>query len=238
MRARLLLLVIPVLAAVGALGASCTFPDFEIITVEPSSGGAGGSGGTSSSVGGSGGAGAASSTTGGDGGTGGGLPPDPKCTGGAGPGGAGGNATGGAGGAGGSDGGNGGTGGVMDCDKDRDGELDMAHPCCGTDCDDDDPNAFKGQTQYIGVPNPKLVDSFDYDCDGGAELDKDQLINQTGSLAQCADGLGGLLCKAGEGYSTEAHCGENDDEYYKCVGLLGGGCGGEQIPPPAPLRCK
>jgi hypothetical protein len=232
MRARVFFLVAPWFTAAAALGASCTFPDFAIHDI--ASGGSGGEGGdASSSSSGNGGNGAAtSSSAGGDGG-GGGLPPDPKCTGSGGAGGAGG--TGGSGGAGGS----GGTGGVIECDADRDGQDAMEFPCCGTDCDDTDPNAFKFQTEYFGVANSNLAgDGFDYDCDGEAEKDKDQLINQTGDLAGCADGLIGAVCKTAEGYGPDAKCGENVDGYYECVGLLVPNCSGQEIPPPGPLLCK
>jgi hypothetical protein len=240
MRAYTSLVLVALPVAFAAFAASCSFYDFDVLSVTEDGGGGQGGDASSSSTG-EGGTGAAtSSSAGGDGG-GGGLPPDPKCAGSGGSGGGGGSgAAGGAGGgASGGSGGRGGTGGMIDCDTDRDGETAMEYPCCGTDCDDTDPRAFKFQTQYFDEPNPKLADGgYDYDCDNKAEKDKSQLINQTGDLAQCADGIGGLLCKSGQGYVEDANCGDNQDGYFKCVGLLGGGCGGEEITPPGPLRCK
>lgn len=75
---------------------------------------------------------------------------------------------GGAGGAGGFGGGVGGNGGNIDCtDPDQDNDLAPSIACGGTDCDDNNPNAYTGQTNFFEVP--RQDGSFDYNCNSVEE---------------------------------------------------------------------
>jgi hypothetical protein len=127
-------------------------------------------------------------------------------------------------------GGGGGVGGVDPCNKDGDPHLAMGFPCCGDDCDDENPDVYPTQQQHFDVALPN--GTYDYDCDDKDEGDPDQLFNGTGNVV-CS----GLLCVNGEeGYSDDANCGLLDvGQHFKCEAVT---CAVLSTQPKEPLRCK
>jgi hypothetical protein len=76
------------------------------------------------------------------------------------------------------------------CDCDGDGQEAIA--CGGHDCDDDDANVFKGQTEYFAVPAKN--GGFDYDCSGGPDREHTTTVACSGLLGvDCDNKLPGFL---------------------------------------------
>lgn len=101
------------------------------------------------------------------------------------------------------------------------GTLPIANPAQAQGDCWDDPNTrgadvFPGQEAYFQVGYGIAAASFDYDCD-------DAETKRFGVLERACNGLLGLLCTMGKGYTRETACGR-PGEYTVC-GPVGLNCG-------------
>jgi hypothetical protein len=143
------------------------------------------------------------------------------------------------------------------CDGDEDGHGDHnvaadaceAPPggndtCAGSfvasndDCGPNDASAYPGQQQFFSLAaKPPIYDgpSYDYDCDGEATRDPEQLFKSDGVLACTAQDC--LSFNPPQGFAADAACGSSQG-HYQCAQPLGQPCFPELTDAPAPLRCR
>ncbi|WP_437936998.1 hypothetical protein [Sorangium sp. So ce341] len=158
--------------------------------------------------------------------------------------------------------GSGGAGGGCDevawyCDADSDGHGDqnaVVEACdappggddaCGgpyvassDDCGPNEEAAHPGAEAYHAEPMTPPAhggSEFDFDCDGTATPDPEQLFGGTGTL-DC-DALDCIRPNPPEGYGDDAECGSTS-EYYRCDQSLGERCAPREAEAPEPLRCR
>jgi hypothetical protein len=94
------------------------------------------------------------------------------------------------------------------CDEDHDGYKAEGAACGGNDCNDHDPRANPGQTQFI-TDVPDAAPWGDWNCD--TKLEK--------LFATPVACTAGLACNTAEGFlNTDQGCGITAD-YVKCAGL-------------------
>ncbi|WP_437674847.1 hypothetical protein [Sorangium sp. So ce131] len=106
------------------------------------------------------------------------------------------------------------------------------------DCGPNEATAHPGAEAYHAEPMAPPAhggSTFDYNCDGAATPDPEQLFDGTGTL-DC-NALDCLGSDPPEGYGVDAECGATS-EYYRCEQSFGQRCGPIAAEAPEPLRCR
>lgn len=93
------------------------------------------------------------------------------------------------------------------CDKDKDGVKAKGDPCGGTDCDDNDPNARPGITEFQTFDATGKPHGGDWNCDG--DIEKQYKVDVSCGL------LGGAACGMTKGFTSNPGCGKTG-EYVQC----------------------
>ncbi|WP_437316181.1 hypothetical protein [Sorangium sp. So ce385] len=129
---------------------------------------------------------------------------------------------------------------VEACDAPRGGDDGCAGPYVASsdDCGPNDANAHPGAEAYRAepmAPPARGGSEFDFDCDGTATPDPEQLFGGTGTL-EC-DRLDCIRPNPPEGYGVDAECGSTS-EYYRCDQSIGERCAPRAAEAPERLRCR
>lgn len=113
----------------------------------------------------------------------------------------------------------------LDSDGDGHGDPKVAQTACAKpagyvsddlDCDDANPDVFKGQTKYFTKALTSAKDSFDYDCDSVLEPEYPQI-----SFGQCAKK--GSICEGSGWMLLVPPCG-GFGLFIECKAKASGGC--------------
>lgn len=106
-------------------------------------------------------------------------------------------------------------------DADKDGFAPASLGPCGSDCDDDDPDSFPGQTKYFTTPNKR--GNFDYNCAGGDEAHWPALLKCNEDYPNCTVANGGWFYV---GADSVPACGSAADWISECMGNVTSQCVG------------
>lgn len=94
------------------------------------------------------------------------------------------------------------------CDKDRDGYKAQGGTCGGNDCDDDDPRANPGVSDFVTYDATGKTHAGDWNCDGTTKRQFN--VNQNCGV------LGGKTCAEIKGFTGSPTCGTSGT-YIECA---------------------